>query len=264
MPLTVTTDHARIRALVGPLLAADPVRNTVLGTISITLEDSAWAASGGDHVAIRSAAEFPLVLVGSWPVDDRDELLALLLGLPELAGISGPAPQVRPLLDVVGPDARLEHQRLFRLDRLVEPVAEGRAVIAGGEHREFGRACVAAFVREANDSMRSTDAMADRAIDQGQMHLWLDPSGEPASMACRRPVLAGSARIGPVYTPPEKRGHGCGSGVTASATRSILDEGGIPTLFTDLANPTSNKIYQALGYYAVEDRIVASRSSHAA
>jgi predicted GNAT family acetyltransferase len=43
--------------------------------------------------------------------------------------------------------------------------------------------------------------------------------------------------------------------VTAAATRDVLDRGAIPVLFTDLANPTSNKIYQQLGYYAVEDRV---------
>jgi predicted GNAT family acetyltransferase len=40
---------------------------------------------------------------------------------------------------------------------------------------------------------------------------------------------------------------------TAAATREILDKGAIPVLFTDLANPTSNKIYQAMGYRPVED-----------
>jgi predicted GNAT family acetyltransferase len=65
-----------------------------------------------------------------------------------------------------------------------------------------------------------------------------------------------AVHIGPVYTPPPQRGRGYGSAVTALATRSILEEGAVPVLFTDLANPTSNKIYQALGYQAVEDRVI--------
>jgi GNAT superfamily N-acetyltransferase len=135
----------------------------------------------------------------------------------------------------------------------------GRAAIAGPENRDFGRACVAAFVREAHDTLRSTDALADGALDDGLMHLWLDAAGQPVAVALRRPLLAGSARIGPVYTPPTHRGNGYGSGVTAAATRSILDEHGIPVLFTDLANPTSNKIYRAMGYRPVEDRVVIAR-----
>jgi predicted GNAT family acetyltransferase len=77
-------------------------------------------------------------------------------------------------------------------------------------------------------------------------------------MAGRRRVFAGSARLGPVYTPPGLRGRGYGSAVTAAATRAIQDDGGVPVLFTDLANPTSNKIYQQLGYRPVERRLVVT------
>jgi predicted GNAT family acetyltransferase len=42
--------------------------------------------------------------------------------------------------------------------------------------------------------------------------------------------------------------------VTAAATRDVLNEAAVPVLYTDVANPTSNKIYQRLGYYPVEDR----------
>ena len=260
MPLTVITDHTGIRAVVDPLLATDPVRHTVLGTVTGTLQDTAWAATDGNRLAVRSGAEFPLLLVGEWPADTRAELRGLLAALPDLAGVSGPEPQVQPLADLLGPDPRIEQQRLFRLDDLIEPTGvAGRPTIAGPEHRSFGRACVAAFVREAHDTLRSTDALADGALDAGLMHLWLDAADTPVAVALRRPLRAGSARIGPVYTPPAHRGHGYGSGVTAAATRSILDERGVPVLFTDLANPTSNKIYRALGYRPVEDRVMIAR-----
>jgi predicted GNAT family acetyltransferase len=73
-----------------------------------------------------------------------------------------------------------------------------------------------------------------------------------------RPSLNGVARIGPVYTPPRFRGHGYGSAVTAATTRDVLAEGAVACLFTDLGNPTSNKIYQALGYVPVLDRTLIS------
>jgi predicted GNAT family acetyltransferase len=43
--------------------------------------------------------------------------------------------------------------------------------------------------------------------------------------------------------------------VTAAASQDILNDGGVPVLFADLANPTSNDIYQRLGYYPVQDRL---------
>ena len=105
---------------------------------------------------------------------------------------------------------------------------------------------------------RDVGAFTDTVLAEQGGWLWCDAAGTPVSLACRRRPSGGSARIGPVYTPPEQRGRGYGSAVTAAATRSILDEGAIPVLFTDLANPTSNKIYQQLGYRPVEDRVVVT------
>ncbi|MDP9319178.1 MAG: hypothetical protein M3O94_08950, partial [Actinomycetota bacterium] len=58
----------------------------------------------------------------------------------------------------------------------------------------------------------------------------------------------GVTRVGPVYTPPEHRRRGYGAAVTAACTRDALDHAEDVVLFTDLANPTSNSIYQQIGY----------------
>ncbi len=73
-------------------------------------------------------------------------------------------------------------------------------------------------------------------------------------MAVAHPPVNGVSRIGPVYTPHEHHGRGYGSAVAAAASRAIPDAGDVACLYTDLANPTSNKIYQQLGYRAVRDR----------
>jgi predicted GNAT family acetyltransferase len=83
-------------------------------------------------------------------------------------------------------------------------------------------------------------------------------AGAPAAgapwRAGRNRAAAGQARIGPVYTPPELRGRGFGGAATAAVTRAALDDGaeGV-VLFTDLANPTSNTLYQRLGYRPISD-----------
>ena len=62
------------------------------------------------------------------------------------------------------------------------------------------------------------------------------------------------ARIGPIYTPPDQRRRGYGSALTADLTQLQLDRGRrFCFLFTDLANPTSNSIYQQIGYRPVSD-----------
>lgn len=84
-------------------------------------------------------------------------------------------------------------------------------------------------------------------------YLWLEDT-QPVSMARYSPPVAGVSRVGPVYTPPEHRRHGYGSAVTAAATRAALDGGASEViLYTDLSNPTSNAIYQAIGYVADHD-----------
>jgi predicted GNAT family acetyltransferase len=61
-------------------------------------------------------------------------------------------------------------------------------------------------------------------------------------------------RIGPVYTPPEHRRQGYASAATSAVSQHLLDGGRrFCFLYTDLANPTSNHIYQEIGFQSVCD-----------
>jgi predicted GNAT family acetyltransferase len=56
-------------------------------------------------------------------------------------------------------------------------------------------------------------------------------------------------RVSFVYTPPELRGRGYASACVAAVSGRALASGkSFCTLYTDLANPTSNSIYQRVGY----------------
>lgn len=70
------------------------------------------------------------------------------------------------------------------------------------------------------------------------------------------------ARVVGVYTPPRSRGCGFAGAATVAATRAALaGHASEVVLFTDLANPTSNRLYQRLGYQPVEDRVVMEFAS---
>jgi predicted GNAT family acetyltransferase len=89
-------------------------------------------------------------------------------------------------------------------------------------------------------------------IEGGSVHLWKDP--DPVSMAVAGSQTVNGRRVGGVYTPPEFRRHGYASAVTAAVSQFILDSGKkFCYLFADLANPTSNHIYQEIGYKPVCD-----------
>jgi predicted GNAT family acetyltransferase len=113
--------------------------------------------------------------------------------------------------------------------------------------------CVA-FRNEATPS----DALprrenVERSINDGSIYLW-KVDGRPVSLAAKGRRTPRGTSIGPVYTPPEQRGRGYASACVAALSQLILDEGKeFCTLFTDLANPTSNSIYQKVGYRPVCD-----------
>jgi predicted GNAT family acetyltransferase len=84
------------------------------------------------------------------------------------------------------------------------------------------------------------------------LHLWED--GEVVSLVGAGGRTPNGIRIGPVYTPPAARRRGYASALFAAVSQAELDAGRrFCFLFTDLANPTSNHIYQAIGYEAVRD-----------
>jgi ribosomal protein S18 acetylase RimI-like enzyme len=205
--------------------------------------------------ALRSP--LPLVLDGVWPLSDLDELAAVIDGLPELVGVNGAVSAAAAIAArlpgrVVGGKAI----RLYRLDALSAPAdVPGEPRRASSGDRELLRHWYRLFALDADAHWGGTDDAVDAALNTRGCWLWLDANGVVVSLATRRAVVAGSARVGPVYTPRRWRGRGYGSSVTAAATRDILDEDGIPVLFADVSNHTSNDIYQRLGYYPVEERL---------
>ncbi len=100
-------------------------------------------------------------------------------------------------------------------------------------------------MEEALSSVRTKIADQD-------FYLWED--SEPVALAGRtRPTPHGYV-IGPVYTPPEARRKGYATALTAALSQLLLDTGKqFTALFTNLANPTSNSIYQKIGYRPVCD-----------
>jgi predicted GNAT family acetyltransferase len=110
-----------------------------------------------------------------------------------------------------------------------------------------------AFVSDAG-VIASAAAEAERTVERRLVadaaYLWDDE--RPVSMLALSPEIALTVRIGPVYTPPEYRRQGYASSAVATATREALARGARQCmLFTDLANPTSNKIYAAVGFRRV-------------
>jgi predicted GNAT family acetyltransferase len=94
-------------------------------------------------------------------------------------------------------------------------------------------------------------------IDDRRLWLWEDGAGVVASLAARTAAVAGVSRIAPVYTPPEHRRHGYATAVTAACTADALArDAERVVLYTDVADPSANAIYQRIGFRPIGGRRV--------
>ena len=153
--------------------------------------------------------------------------------------------------------SRLNHaMRLYRLDAVVPPqTVQGQARRATIADKASLMQWLTQFHDEAvpDNPAEDVSVVVETRLAHGETWLWC-VDGSPVSMAsCTRPTV-GVARVGPVYTPLEHRRCGYGAAVTAHATQAALDAGAAQVaLYADLANPTSNAIYQRIGYLPDHD-----------
>lgn len=274
MRCVVDSDLDRYADRVLPHLHRDPVRNNLASVIIearcrrlVPVEPGAlWLRVVDQHEELVAAAlrtpPYPLVLTAG-PAAAVPPLVAYLAAhQPELPMVNGPADRAAEFADqwraATGASPTVAMRtRMFRLDAVTPPGGvPGRARPATAADRDRLAGWVVAFRREALPDGPHLDPvpMLEHSLRrEGAWWLWED-AGEPVSMLATSPPAAGVVRIQSVYTPPERRGHGYASGCTAAASQWALDRGAdVCALYTDQANPTSNRIYQAIGYRPVGD-----------
>ncbi|MGN4425026.1 GNAT family N-acetyltransferase [Bacillus cereus group sp. MYBK30-1] len=85
----------------------------------------------------------------------------------------------------------------------------------------------------------------------------LEVEGKLISIAAKTRPTTNNITVNFVYTPKEERKKGYASNCVAALSQRMLDEGcKTTTLYTDLANPTSNKIYQEIGYEQIMESVL--------
>ena len=151
-------------------------------------------------------------------------------------------------------------QRIMRAESVVPSRdAPGAMRSAGEEDRPLLVEWTEAFAAEALLGAPTGDAEAmvsERlaGIAGAGLFLWEDVPGRQVSLAGCAGRTPQGIRVGPVYTPPELRGRGYASALTAALTQALLEGGRrFCFLFVDLANPTSNRIYERIGYRPVTE-----------
>ncbi|WP_244932042.1 GNAT family N-acetyltransferase [Nocardioides sp. W7] len=285
--LDLTTDPSAFLAAAGELLAADPVRTTLVATVTaraiaedergvlpgphprwwLSVRDAADQVVG---IAMRTApfAPHPAYLL---PMPDEAAVaLARLLherGEP-LGGVNGALVPARVLAEETarlsgGTTTVQERTRLWELGELVAHDAPGGLRIATAADvplatawwNDFGVLAAEMTGRvgppHGSESL-SEDELASR-VEAGLVWLWEDPDGEVVHLTHHNVPAYGVVRIGPVITPREHRRRGYAGAAVAQVSARLRAEGHRVCLFTDQDNPTSNRIYAAIGFRPVVD-----------
>jgi RimJ/RimL family protein N-acetyltransferase len=249
----------------------DPVRFT---TELTTMRTSRWPADRlllavadceGTVGAALQKGDAVLLVSGLPPTSAKEAAAALApmrADLPAVRGTRSTATAFsQAWVEIAGVEATESFEEtLYRFGELAEPRGvAGEVRLAGPGDDELLVEWLDAFFVEAFNQPSDREASHGvlRAIAEagGTLVMWT-VDGSLVAMARVHGCLLGMARIGPVYTRPESRGHGYGAAVTAAAVRQAWrDHARDVVLFADVANPVSNGVYRRLGFEPVVEHV---------
>ncbi len=271
MEIVITRDPHEFERVAGPFLA-ERLECNVPATVLINILDRRFAPGTLPVLAYGvddgGAVRFAALRTPPWPLlcselaeSGAEPLVAAWLRAdPEVPGVSATPATARAIAAAwrrhTGGTTRLRmSEAMHALERVVDPPrpAAGCLRVAGAADRPLLLDWTSEFMLEAGvASDAHAEAMVDSRLNRGGMLLWED--GGPVSMLGVTPPVSGVVRIGPVYTPPPRRRRGYAGTAVAAASRRALTQGASRCmLYTDLANPTSNKIYAEVGYRRIAD-----------
>ena len=109
---------------------------------------------------------------------------------------------------------------------------------------------LSAFLSEIDEAVsKDVEHQVDNRLKQHNTYF-----STPVSVASSKRVLPTIGLLNLAYTPPEYRRKGYATACVAALSQKLLDCGCRHCLLiADLANPTANHIYQAIGYRPLSD-----------
>lgn len=174
-------------------------------------------------------------------------------------GVLGPAAVARAVAEGIamrqGGNVREDMaQRIYELRAVIAPakLPPGKMRLAQPADSDIITEWLEGFTAETSHGPGDVRTYTAAHIANKTVFFWDDDG--PKTTALWAGQTPNGVRVGFVYTPQEFRAHGYASAVTAAASQRALDNGArFCCLFTDLGNPTSNAIYQKIGYRPVCD-----------
>jgi GNAT superfamily N-acetyltransferase len=258
---------AEFCARVLPALAAREAENNLPFGIALRLASGAAKVADALLLSVESEGQVVAGAVRTPPHDivvtrlpaGAPQLVAahFLAQAPPVTGASGPEDSGRDVAEClaqrIGSRARVRmRQWVYELSALSPvPKPSGQARLAERAEQPLVARWFREFVEEARlVHAGDADAWARLVIESEAAYFWDDDG--PTAFACQSRETPNGRCIGPVYTPPPQRRHGYATALVAELARQTLDSGKrFACLFTDNANPTSNHIYETIGFRKV-------------
>lgn len=270
MKIALTRDPEEFARLAGGMLEQRIERNLLATVLANTLRGAysdaqPLFARGIDEdeqtrfVAIRTPP-WPMLASELDPKAAPDLVKAWLEADPELPGVGGVPTTSRAIAeawsDATGGLVRCQmREAMHVLEQVEGPLwpASGRLRLAQPSDRSLLIEWMQDFTVETGlPGTELAARMVDGRMAQESLLVW-DHLGPVSMLGITQPI-ARVVRIGPVYTPPPYRRKGyAGSAVAAVSRRALARGASRCMLFTDLSNPTSNKIYAEVGYRRIAD-----------
>lgn len=268
-------DAAEFLARSSSLRAREPVLTNVMGTVAQMVvagrefEQQWWwlvlDEAGLPVGCAMRTAPWNLVL-GPMPSAAAEALATAVPDAdPELPGVSGPAAVAAAFAAAIPGGRSLDvtmRDVVLVLDELVDPVGvPGAMRVAEPSELDLLIAWHEQFAVDAKVPFHDLEGSVRTRLAARSL-LWWTVDDEPVSMAGHtQPVeVPGGAvgRIGPVFTPSEHRGRGYASALTAGVVRLLQPSCSVVMLFADAENPTSNGVYERIGFRRVDEIVEAT------
>ncbi|GKV68641.1 acetyltransferase [Sporosarcina sp. NCCP-2716] len=210
----------------------------------------------------------PLQVVLTRETRTEDVIDTIVSGLTDNgvhpSGMIGMNTYVRPLAEkwagTTGQSIRVAmDQGIYRLDEVTTGLvpSPGRFRYAEEPDLPLVEKWFTEFEQDCGLPMSLKEVARDKAaqfVGNREVFLWVDGGRIVSMMKKARPTAHG-VTVSLVYTPKEERRKGYGRTMVAACSAELLKEYDFCVLYTDLANPTSNKIYQEIGYRRIADSV---------
>ncbi|OZM56214.1 hypothetical protein CIB95_12365 [Lottiidibacillus patelloidae] len=255
----------------GELIKKYELENTLMAGNCINMlkeeqEDAFYASiddNKGNTLLALMVPPYPIVLFATGEVDEKafdllsDSLMTLNISFTSVVAPNHLAEQfVHKLQEKEFYQVKeLTKMQFFRLEKVTNiKRSKGKLRLAERKDLSFLKTWVPDAVIEMLGDEIDGEKKALSMIEEERLFLWIDENDIPVSMVAKTRPTFSDITLAMVYTPKVYRKQGYASASVAALSQMLLDEGyRYCTLFTDLANPTSNKIYKEIGYEAILD-----------